>query len=48
MKLVEFISQKNIYNAVDTDSKKNLFKKISKILVADDINITSLINEKLN
>ena len=40
MKLVEFISQKNIYNAVDTDSKKNLFKKISRILVADDINIT--------
>ena len=48
MKLVEFISQKNIYNAVETDSKKNLFKKISKILVSDDINITNLINEKLN
>ena len=48
MKLVEFISQKNIYNAVDTDSKKNLFKKISRILVADDINVANLINEKLN
>ena len=49
MKLVEFISKKNIYNAVETDSKKNLFKKISRILVTDDIQmITNLINEKLN
>ena len=48
MKLVEFISRKNIYNAVETDSKKNLFKKISRILVAEDSKETNLINEKLN
>ena len=40
--------QKNIYNDVDTDSKKNLFKKISKILVTNDSNQSNLINEKLN
>ena len=48
MKLVEFISKKNIYNAVETDSKKNLFKKISGILVAENSYETNLINEKLN
>ena len=48
MKLIEFISKKNIYNAVETDSKKNLFKKISRILVTEDSNKTNLINEKLN
>ena len=48
MKLVEFISRKNIYNAVETDSKKNLFKKISRILVAEDSMETNLINEILN
>ena len=34
MKLVEFIS-KNIYNAVETDSKKNLLRKFRRILVTE-------------
>ena len=48
MKLVEFIGLDSILVDVDVDSKKNLFKKISRILVAGDSNETNLIIEKLN
>ena len=45
---MSLFQKKNIYNAVETDSKKNLFKKISRILVKEDSNEINLINEKLN
>ncbi len=48
MKLAEFILQKNIYNNVEADSKKNLFKKISKILLSNNFSENNTINEKLN
>ena len=48
MKLTEFISLNSIHINVEEDSKKNLFKKISKIFVGNESIDTSLISEKLN
>ncbi len=48
MKLTEFISLESIHINVDTDSKKNLFKRISKILINQNLDESNIINEKLN
>ena len=48
MKLKEFINPDSIYVDVDVDSKKNLFKKISRILIKNDSEKSSIIVEKLN
>lgn len=48
MKLTEFISLNSIYVNVEEDSKKNLFKKISKVFISDESVDVSSISEKLN
>ena len=48
MKLTEFISLKSIYVNVEEDSKKNLFKKISKVFTSNESVDISSISEKLN
>jgi len=48
MKLKEFISLKSIYVNVEEDSKKNLFKKISKVCTSNESIDISSISEKLN
>jgi len=47
MKLTEFISLKSIYVNVEEDSKKNLFKKISKVFTSNESIDVSSISEKL-
>ncbi len=48
MKLTEFIYLNSIYVNVEEDSKKNLFKKISKVFTNNQSVDVSSISEKLN